>query len=269
MQGRHTQTAMVLRPHTKPFLAIGVLSRSSSDGESSRRIVRVGWAAHAVQLQDHSRAVFVRFVLPRPADRSSPLWEEQQTHQDLALLSDVYEGNGYGTKMFSWMRYALHLQSLYVASVDDDVYVDVDMILHDLRALESVGLKCIAYGAVEWFAYERNTGKAQAWGYSPRNAGQRWVFHINAYVPRANRSSIDSGLRSPVTATERAYADRTRWAAQLLPLSATTGNQVLEHWLHDVEEISPVSARGVRKAGLSLPFPFLKVRSCACVVVSM
>ena len=112
------------------------------------------------------------------------------------LLPNTHDGNRYSSKAFAWLRLALReWRTKFIALVDDDAFINVGAVLHDLHVLsreqqsDRRRVRCMVYGGVEWYALERNTGLARFFGYNARQSGFRWRFSHGTYVPRADRRS--------------------------------------------------------------------------------
>jgi len=157
------------------FLAIGVLSQVSQP--QKRQMVRSNWGR---QPGEGNEDVMTRFVLCEAANAgdSRAIREEHAMHGDLLVLPDAQDGNLYATKGFGWLRVALRRwKPRFVALADDDAYLQVDALVADLRlAMRTLGPRAsqLALGAVEWFGYDRATGRVGGWGRGPSQASHAW-----------------------------------------------------------------------------------------------
>eukprot|EP00966_Prymnesium_polylepis_P302120 6980031-Prymnesium_polylepis.1 len=156
-------------------VALGVLSALPS--ADRRAALRSSWASAEALCESR---VLLRFVLAQSSsDASGALAAEQQTYRDLFFLQDylphVADGDMYATKAFGWLHVALRMTTAhYIALADDDAYVNIAMVTSDLRLAQDRGLSRVAYGAVEWFAYELESGATHSWGFGEKTAAFAW-----------------------------------------------------------------------------------------------
>lgn len=144
------------------LLAIGVLTHPSSVGR--RQTVRSSWGSALPS------DVILRFVIGG-AGRG----RLSEADRDVVALESVAEGRTVLLKALGWMRLALSRWSpAFVARADDDAFVNLRLVVPDLRRLLQLRLAHVAYGAVEWFAFDRGSGVVRAWGRSPTQVAGVW-----------------------------------------------------------------------------------------------
>ena len=132
-------------PHTRETtVALGVFSHPSY--YRRRVVIADTWMAR------FGRAWTVRFVLGGVELLAN------RTHVVLPV-NDTWSGNG--VKFRAWLEFALVYHTDFIANADDDAFVS-PKIQADLLGFQRARL--VAYGAVEWCAYDEQRAQMYAWG---------------------------------------------------------------------------------------------------------
>jgi len=235
------------------LLALGVLSRSTAPAR--RSIIRSTWGSSSLIQTD---VVRLRFVLAPAAssNAASAVAAEHAAHGDLHIAVGASDGPWYTAKALHWLRRGCSGAVIFCAIADDDAYVVVSRVVQDLRAVAAAGVGASAvYAAFEWFAYQRNTGRYDAWGpalSSTRETETKWrklsgVPHTawpGTQVPHATRRSC-SKYSARTCRRYRRMCERC-WRGCPMPLREAKAS------------VARLSSATAKTSGLSTPFPLAK-----------
>ena len=219
---------MESRPAYEASLSLGVLSTPSLRWR--RDVARGTWGGAADR---HAATFRLQFVLcglgGDAAEGAAAVRAERRERRDLLVFRGCTDTHWYAAKAVLYLRHVVREGAFaYAGLADDDAYVAIERVLLDLRALSESGIaqqRPIAYGAYQWFSYERESGRHAAFGSGPQAATWEW---------RQLTRIMDA--RWPGTGAQQRVGARTGANAASL--------------------IDPVSPAGRR--GLTLPFPFQK-----------
>mmetsp|Transcript_46570 Transcript_46570/g.76967 ORF Transcript_46570/g.76967 Transcript_46570/m.76967 type:complete len:404 (-) Transcript_46570:169-1380(-) len=198
--------------YERVFLALGILSTSQQ--QEKRNMIRRYWMTQNAEMSVRSATlddkVLTRFILCENATAAvvPEFQKEKQKYGDM-LFVQAYDGVLYATKCFAWLRAALRVwRPKFIGLADDDAYVHVRLLTADLRLVaKELGSRAshLAFGAVEWFCYVRNTGNVVAWGGSPGGAASAYMREMKRWDGRL--SLPFPFLKGPLMIYGRSLAD--------------------------------------------------------------
>ena len=150
----------------KPLFAIGMLTMIGEDYLVRRHFARKTMHARHKSLLDHG-IVVLRYLLPK-ANPMNPdnqwtapdaIHDENTTYGDLVRLETPDGPTRCWRKVILWFRHALQTwpNVQYVGVADDDVYLVLSRLAHDLALLSAAGHKRVYWGQPMWMAYWNDT----------------------------------------------------------------------------------------------------------------
>ena len=210
------------------LLAVGVLTHP--DNGERRRAVRETWGgAH----ETVGRRVLLRFVVGNSS--ATIHLAEQRVQRDIVTLA-VRENWSVLDKTVGWLKAALEWSPRWVAATDDDAFLRLSMVVPDLALLSAHGFERVAYGPVEWYTFDRESGILGVWGSNPGQAGRGWLQEQRRGNLRLTRPF--PFLKGPLMVYDAALA---RWlsrserdSARLFPGSLPSHRNGKGRALHDV-----------------------------------
>jgi hypothetical protein len=202
-----------LQSNDATFAALGLLSAAGAAEKSTAAQYR----ARRTKLREDARrfaafntgSVAMRFVLAggRTAKNALALDEARQEageHGDMVLLNASEGRFTCSRKYLLWLRAALAMfpSVLYIGLGDDDIYIQLDHFVDDLRSIrkESGATRHIFWGLIMWKAYYNNATMVTStgftgWGFTDWAAVAQRTQMEACRSPSINTSLACPGLR--------------------------------------------------------------------------
>ena len=181
-------------PPLPPLLALGALS-TVEQGRRRMLARRTMFKGAGAMLGD---LVHIRWLLPllnMPMLKAEAnVQEENRTFGDLLALPTEEGATQCWVKVILWLRMALNMWAgvRYVGVCDDDVYISIQRLTHELATLSARGLNYVYWGVPHWMGfwnYTRFEGE-QFGGYqdSDEYAVRAHMRTMNANKPRQHHA---------------------------------------------------------------------------------